>query len=49
VKADGGAGEGKRFAGGRRCQIKKFIPYKIYTYTVNLFIMIKGNEGFRHT
>ena len=23
----------------------KFIPYKIYTYTVSLFIMIKGNEG----
>ena len=27
----------------------KFIPYKIYTYTVSLFIMIKGKEGFRHT
>ena len=27
----------------------KFIPYKIYTYTVSLFIMIKWKEGFRHT
>ena len=26
-----------------------FVPYKIYTYTVSLFIMIKGKEGFRHT
>ena len=27
----------------------KFISYKIYTYTVSLFIMIKGKESFRHT